>query len=116
MPSFAELAAAANPETLRKLLQGSSELPPTAYPQISPYEVQNASRAAQASDYSKLFGPQVEKDLAEEAVRAASIPGKSAAQSAEVFSQAMPGGVGVEAEKSLVPFTQQTSEIGRAHV
>lgn len=84
--NLSEMLNGSDPEALQKLLALRDQLnatPSTLPTQATP---DPSAPVAQAEDYGQLFGKQTAQDL----VDAQSIPGKSAADSAQILAQANP--------------------------
>lgn len=99
MADISELLGENNPKSLQDLIKLRDTLRMSA-----PYEAaQKAGSsipeiASPSADYGSLFGKQVAQDI----VDTASIPGKTAAQSAEVFSKMAPEAISATAKSSRI--------------
>jgi hypothetical protein len=76
---LSELLNSSDPEALQKLIALRNQLNGQA-----PYDAEQASRQAQANDYSQLFSKQNAQDIVDQQ----SVPGNTAADSAEVLKDA----------------------------
>lgn len=119
MADISEILANSDPETLRKLLEmrdatqygerfvGPAERSAEVFSKMPRTAAESAEILAgapePATDYGKIFGKQVAQDIVDAGAR----PGRTAAESAEVFSKALPEGIAEG--QNLVPYTGRTA-------